>query len=118
MPGATHGLLGLVEHALAHQEEAALTGPIAVHCRLVPCLLVLVPVVIVVIDITVVVVEEAAFTVSACNHNCNNNPKRLLTSRVVILPLRFREKSQDHDSDAFLSIKQGFRLAEISHLLR
>ena len=34
MPGATHGLLGLVEHALAHQEEAALTGPIAVHCRL------------------------------------------------------------------------------------
>ena len=36
VPGATHGLLGLVEHALAHQEEAALTGPIAVHCRLVP----------------------------------------------------------------------------------
>ena len=33
VPGATHGLLGLVEHALAHQEEAALTGPIAVHCR-------------------------------------------------------------------------------------
>ena len=56
MPGATHGLLGLVEHALAHQEEAALTGPIAVHCRLVPCLLVFIAVVIV--DITVVVVDR------------------------------------------------------------
>jgi len=33
VPSATHGLLGLVEHALAHQEEASLTGPIAVHCR-------------------------------------------------------------------------------------
>jgi len=33
VPGSTHGLLGLVEHALAHQEEASLTGPIAVHCR-------------------------------------------------------------------------------------
>ena len=35
VPGSTHGILGLVEHALAHQEEASLTGPIAVHCRLV-----------------------------------------------------------------------------------
>ena len=52
VPGATHGLLGLVEHALAHQEEAALTGPIAVHCRLGSCLLVVVA--IVVVDITVV----------------------------------------------------------------
>ena len=33
VPGSTHGILGLVEHALAHQEEASLTGPIAVHCR-------------------------------------------------------------------------------------
>ena len=33
VPSSTHGLLGLVEHALAHQEEASLTGPIAVHCR-------------------------------------------------------------------------------------
>ena len=33
VPSATHGILGLVEHALAHQEEASLTGPIAVHCR-------------------------------------------------------------------------------------
>jgi len=33
VPTSTHGLLGLVEHALAHQEEASLTGPIAVHCR-------------------------------------------------------------------------------------
>lgn len=33
VPGSTHGLLGLVEHAMAHQEEASLTGPIAVHCR-------------------------------------------------------------------------------------
>ncbi len=33
VPGSTHGLLGLVEHALAHQEQASLTGPIAVHCR-------------------------------------------------------------------------------------
>ena len=48
VPGATHGLLGLVEHALAHQEEAALTGPIAVHCRLISCLLVLVAAVVVV----------------------------------------------------------------------
>ena len=37
VPTATHGLLGLVEHALAHQEQASLTGPIAVHCRLVRC---------------------------------------------------------------------------------
>ena len=36
VPGSTHGILGLVEHALAHQEEASLTGPIAVHCRSVP----------------------------------------------------------------------------------
>lgn len=35
VPSSTHGLLGLVEHALAHQEQASLTGPIAVHCRLV-----------------------------------------------------------------------------------
>ena len=35
VPSSTHGLLGLVEHALAHQELASLTGPIAVHCRLV-----------------------------------------------------------------------------------
>ena len=34
VPSSTHGLLGLVEHALAHQEQASLTGPIAVHCRL------------------------------------------------------------------------------------
>merc|ERR1712107_510147 len=33
VPSSTHGILGLVEHALAHQEEASLTGPIAVHCR-------------------------------------------------------------------------------------
>ena len=33
VPTSTHGLLGLVEHALAHQEEASLTGPIAVHDR-------------------------------------------------------------------------------------
>ena len=33
VPSSTHGLLDLVEHALAHQEEASLTGPIAVHCR-------------------------------------------------------------------------------------
>ena len=33
VPSSTHGLLGLVEHALAHQEEASLTGPIAVHDR-------------------------------------------------------------------------------------
>ena len=71
MPGATHGLLGLVEHALAHQEEAALTGPIAVHCRLVPCLSMFIAVFIVVVNITVIVVEEAAFTVSICNRNCN-----------------------------------------------
>ena len=36
VPGSTHGILGLVEHALAHQEEASLTGPIAVHSRSVP----------------------------------------------------------------------------------
>ena len=33
VPSSTHGLLGLVEHALAHQEQSANTGPIAVHCR-------------------------------------------------------------------------------------
>lgn len=33
VPSSTHGLLGLTEHALAHQEQASLTGPIAVHCR-------------------------------------------------------------------------------------
>jgi protein tyrosine phosphatase len=33
VPSATHGLLGLVEHAMAHQDQASLTGPIAVHCR-------------------------------------------------------------------------------------
>ena len=33
VPTSTHGLLGLVEHALAHQDQASLTGPIAVHCR-------------------------------------------------------------------------------------
>ena len=33
VPPSTHGLLGLVEHALAHQEQASLTGPIAVHCK-------------------------------------------------------------------------------------
>ena len=49
MPGATHGLLGLVEHALAHQEEAALTGPIAVHCRLDSYLLLFFLVVVVVV---------------------------------------------------------------------
>jgi len=38
VPSSTHGLLGLTEHALAHQEQASLTGPIAVHCRLVDSL--------------------------------------------------------------------------------
>ena len=39
VPGATHGLLGLVEHALAHQDQANNSGPIAVHCRYVTCTL-------------------------------------------------------------------------------
>ena len=33
VPSSSHGLLGLVEHALAHQEQANNSGPIAVHCR-------------------------------------------------------------------------------------
>lgn len=33
VPKSTHGLLDLVEHALAHKVEASLPGPIAVHCR-------------------------------------------------------------------------------------
>ncbi len=33
VPTSTHGLLDLVEHALAHKVEASLPGPIAVHCR-------------------------------------------------------------------------------------
>merc|ERR1719411_1028844 len=33
VPASTHGLLGLVGHALAHQEQSTNTGPIAVHCR-------------------------------------------------------------------------------------
>ena len=81
MPGATHGLLGLVEHALAHQEEAALTGPIAVHCRLVSRLLVMVAVVVVAVD-----------------------PKRVLTSEPDLLPLGFQETLQHH-SDTFLCLK-------------
>jgi hypothetical protein len=33
VPATTHGLLDLVEHALAHKVQASLPGPIAVHCR-------------------------------------------------------------------------------------
>ncbi len=33
VPSQSHGLLDLVEHALAHKAEAQLPGPIAVHCR-------------------------------------------------------------------------------------
>ena len=33
VPADTHGLLGLVEHAMAHKIEASLPGPIAVHCK-------------------------------------------------------------------------------------
>ena len=33
VPSQSHGLLDLVEHALAHKSEAQLPGPIAVHCR-------------------------------------------------------------------------------------
>ena len=76
VPGATHGLLGLVEHALAHQEEAALTGPIAVHCRLDSYLLLFLVVVVVKLLLLVLVVvglygaqhEGATFTgCSACD---------------------------------------------------
>ena len=33
VPSKPHGLIDLVEHAMAHKVEQHLSGPVAVHCK-------------------------------------------------------------------------------------
>ena len=77
-------VLSLVEHALAHQEEAALTGPIAVHCRLILWLLDLVAVVVLLLLLMMPLLLSLLLVLGLVEHALAHQEEAALTGPIAV----------------------------------